>query len=83
MSKFYATIQGNKGEASRMGSKKSGIEGHIRGWNEGAKVTCFVDDEGRDCVSVRLTGGSIGRLPSKCLGTWYRDKDGEYQRKEG
>ena len=81
MAEFYATIQGNRGEASRMGSKASGIEGHIRGWNEGARVSCFVDDQGRQCVSIRLTGGSNGRKPGKCLGVWYRDEYGEYQQK--
>ena len=70
MGHFYASIQGNRGEATRMGSKNSGIEGHVRGWNVGAKVRCYVDKDGSDCVSVDLTSGSnsMGRL--RHLGTF-------------
>ena len=61
MAQFYASIQGNRGEASRMGSKNSGIEGHIRGWNIGARVVCFVDKKtGKDTVRVFKTAGSSG-----------------------
>ncbi len=38
MSRFYADIQGNRGRATRCGSKGSGISGHIRGWNTGCRV---------------------------------------------
>ena len=58
MAHFYASIQGNRGEATRMGTKKSGINGHIRGWISGASVSCFVNSEGLDVVEVRLTNGS-------------------------
>lgn len=58
MSRFYGSIQGNRGEATRQGSKDSGITGHIRGWNVGARVECYVNAEGKDCVCVYKTGGS-------------------------
>ena len=59
MAQFYATIRGNRGEATRIGSKDSGITGHIRGWHVGAKVT--VDHEnGKDIVRVYKTDGSRG-----------------------
>lgn len=61
MSHFYAEIQGNRGEASRAGSKDSGIVGHIRGWDVGARVTVSYDDELGDVVRVWKTGGSNGR----------------------
>lgn len=57
MGHFYAEIQGNRGEATRMGTKDSGIYGHIRGWNIGARVTVDCID-GVDIVSVFKTGGS-------------------------
>lgn len=59
MAQFYAEIQGNRGGASRMGSKDSGISGHIRGWHVGGSVSCD-HNEGKDHVVVSLTGGSSG-----------------------
>ena len=61
MARFYASIQGNRGEATRTGSASSGIEGHIRGWNLGAKVEMFTDPEtGRDRLVIYRTSGSNG-----------------------
>lgn len=57
MAQFYAEIQGQAGSATRIGSKASGIEGHIRGWNIGARVVCS-HENGRDVVRVYCTGGS-------------------------
>lgn len=61
MAQYYASIQGNRGEATRMGTKTSGIDGHIRGWNIGARVV-ITHENGRDVVRVYKTGGS--RNPS-------------------
>ena len=59
MARFYASIQGNKGEATRMGTASSGITGHIRGWNVGAHVDCRPNvDTDRDVVEIGLSGGS-------------------------
>jgi hypothetical protein len=59
MSHFYGSVQGNRGEATRGGSKDSGIFGHIRGWNVGVRVDVDHDEnEGQDIVTVRSTGGS-------------------------
>jgi len=76
MAHFYGDLQGTRGEATRSGTKNSGISAHVRGWNIGARVQCFVNDQGEDCVSIRLTSGSNGRLHEKCLGT-YTLKDFE------
>lgn len=59
MAHFYASIQGNRGEATRMGSKDSGISGHIRGWHVGARVDMDHED-GKDVVRVYRTSGSQG-----------------------
>jgi len=59
MAQFYANIKGNRGEATRTGTKQSGIEGHIRGWHIGARVMCYHKD-GKDYVKVYKTGGSSG-----------------------
>ena len=61
MSRFYASIQGNRGVATRCGSRNSGITGHIRGWYIGARVEVIEDEEGEDLVRVYKTGGSCGR----------------------
>ena len=73
MGHFYASIQGNRGEATRMGSKSSGIEGHVRGWNVGCRVTCYVDSDGKDHVAVELTNGSGHSGRSKSLGHFSAD----------
>ena len=70
MAHFYASIQGNRGEATRMGTKSSGIDGHIRGWNVGARVSCYVGSDGKDHVSFELTSGSGYRGKSKSLGNF-------------
>lgn len=59
MSQFYASIQGNRGEATRMGTKNSGIYGHIRGWNIGVIINIDHVD-GKDNVRVFKTAGSNG-----------------------
>ncbi len=56
MAHFYASIEGNRGPATRCGSK-DGIEGHIRGWNVGVKVV-MTHKNGKDIAYVYKTGGS-------------------------
>jgi hypothetical protein len=71
MSRFYASIQGNRGMATRMGSEKSGMEGHIRGWGIGAYVALHVNTEtGEDEISVHITGGSRNPSVLKRLGSF-------------
>jgi hypothetical protein len=74
MSRFYANIQGNRGEATRQGTEKSGLYGHIRGWNVGISVQCFVDPYGKDAIRVSLTSGSGGGKTSRTIGI-YRQED--------
>ncbi len=68
MSQFYASIQGNRGMATRQGTKKSGIEGHIRGWNVGARIVCeYNADTDKDTIYVFQTGGSNRRETDKLI----------------
>ncbi len=67
MARFYAEIQGNRGDATRMGSAASGIYSHTRGWHTGARVdvddingTLVAEDGTGDRVDVKRTGGSNG-----------------------
>ena len=59
MAHFYAEIQGNRGSTSRMGSKASGIDAHVRGWNVGANIICRHNEEtGKDEIFIYKTAGS-------------------------
>lgn len=71
MSHFYATIQGNRGMATRQGSKASGIDGHIRGWHTGARVIVEHID-GRDRVKIYRTGGS-SNSSGDLIAEWDQD----------
>ena len=64
MAHFRATIQGQRGLVSRLGSKKSGIHATVNGWDEGIEVRARHQD-GKDCFVVWLTGGSNGHVPSR------------------
>lgn len=69
MSQFYASIQGQRGEATRQGGKPSGIQGHIRGWEVGIRVVGHYDAKNdRDVFAVYRTGGSNGREAEEFLG---------------
>ena len=58
MAHFYAEIQGNRGSATRIGTKHSGMWVHIRGWNRGIYVKAWVNEQGEDCFSIYTTEGS-------------------------
>lgn len=78
MAQFYAQIQGNRGMASRMGGKESGIFGHIRGWHVGARVCCHYDEKtDTDVVKVYATKGSSGNGQETLIATIY--ENGEVQ----
>lgn len=67
MSRFYGDLRGQaKTQATRRGSRKSGLDAHIRGWNIGVKIRCF-DQDGSDVITVHLTGGSNSPSSSHCL----------------
>ena len=60
MSHFYAHIIGSaRTVATRCGTKDSGVSGHLRGWDVGARVEVFIEN-GVDTVRVYRTGGSNG-----------------------
>jgi hypothetical protein len=73
MAHFYASIQGNRGERTCMGTKNSGIEGHIRGWDIGGRIDVFYNAEkDRDEVRIMVSTGSNGSGQSKAIGMFYR-----------
>ncbi len=85
MAHFYGDLQGSRGEATRCGTKQSGITGHVRGWNIGARVSVHHED-GIDYVTVYRTGGS-NAFAHKVIATFdttgsfkYGDADDPAQR---
>lgn len=54
MARYQAIIRGNRGEASRLGTRKSGIRAMARGWEGGAKVIMWEGEDGRDHLSVTI-----------------------------
>ncbi len=58
MSRFRGTVQGNRGEASRLGSKKNGLLTECNGWNGGVSVHAEVNDKDEDIFYVYATNGS-------------------------
>lgn len=73
MSHFYASIQGNRGEATRQGTKESGMTGHVRSWTLGVRVRCFVNHDGEDECCVELTSGSGYEHLMKHIGNFTRE----------
>ena len=57
MAHFYGSMSNGKGEATRAGSKVSGLSAHIRGWNVGVSVR-IAHLNGVDTVKVYRTSGS-------------------------
>lgn len=74
MSHFYGDLSGNRGEATRCGTKSSGIAAHVRGWSFGVRAHVFYDEEtDTDHARVYLTSGSRGDYSDKYLGTFSLD----------
>ena len=59
MARFYGSIHGNRGEATRMGTPSSGFTGHVRGWKVGGYVDLRADGDD-DVCEIRATTGSNG-----------------------
>lgn len=55
MSHFYGTLKGNRGEATRGGSKKSGIVSYTASWKGAVRVNLFFNEiTGQDEANVSL-----------------------------
>jgi len=53
MSHFYGSVKGNRGEATRGGSKNSGYKSYAAGWGGGIEVRLWHDpDGGKDHYTV-------------------------------
>lgn len=77
MARFYASIIGNRGEATRMGSAASGITAHPRGWTLGVRASGYDNPDGYgDTFAVNVTGGSNGGRAEVNAFTASEESDG-------
>lgn len=62
MAHFRAEIEGQRGDASRLGTKSSGMYGHIAGWDIGAKVYLSYNSElKRNEMDITIEDGNSSR----------------------
>ena len=52
MSHFYGVVQGARGDATRAGSKASGLTATAASWAGAVKTELYVDDDGDDAFVV-------------------------------
>lgn len=77
MSHFYGTVKGARGEASRCGTKQSGLQTYTASWRGAVVVTAYYN-KGRDEDWVRValtTWRGSGVQPSRVL---YEGPIGRY-----
>ena len=66
MADFYGTLQGNRGQATRMGTKKTGIETYTASWKGAVRAHAYYNSAKKtDWVRVELTpwqGNGISKV---------------------
>ena len=71
MAQYRGTIKGSRGEASRLGTKSSGLQVSANGWDIGVDVILRYDSQDQsDVVEVYLTGGSNDKKQRRLLGVF-------------
>ena len=75
MAHFRSTISGNRGEASRLGHKTSGMVARVNGWTSGVRVYARHHD-GKDEFQIYATSGSDHRGGQVLLG--HVDNNGQF-----
>ena len=80
MSHFYGRLQGCRGETTRTGSKGSGINAHIRSWNN--DVYASLDDEEGDVLRLTIPHGLKVRINGKVFDLEIFEKRHEEERAE-
>jgi len=68
MAHFIGYLKGHRGEASRLGTPKSGLSASAQGWNLGGRIEVRVNANGEDEVTIYLTAGCNGHTRSRVLG---------------
>lgn len=70
MAHFIGYLQGSRGEASRLGTKNTGIDARAQGWEIGGKIIMECNKDGEDIVTIYVTRGSNNRGNSLNLGSF-------------
>ena len=60
MSALYCTVQGCRGEATRCGSKSSGVRASVQSWNGSLVSYMDLDDNGNPVITLKASEGSSG-----------------------
>jgi len=80
MAHFIGYVHGSRGEASRLGTKDSGITAKANGWDIGAETSIRYDEKiDMDIVTVYLTAGSNHRDAAQYLGQFVRTDENGYE----
>ena len=66
MAQFRGTVEGNRGQASRLGHKTYGLTTTCNAWDIGIDCEAY-HSNGEDIIVVYLTGGSNARHGRKRL----------------
>lgn len=74
MARYRATIQGRRGEASRLGDSKSGVHAAANAWDIGVEAHGYVQDD-TDVIAVSFTKGSNDTRAKGVI--YYRLADGQ------
>ena len=79
MSHFYGKLLGNAGEATRCGSKKSGLEATAAGWAGAITCRVWINQAGEDYFRVSLhpwqgSGGKTITLAAGKLDASFTDQ---------
>lgn len=68
MAHFYGTIRGQRGEASRLGGKASGLTVYAASWQGAVRVTLWYDSAtDTDMADVKLTTHTNGAGTERVL----------------
>ena len=77
MAHFYGGVSGNRGPATRTGTKNSGLQVFANGWNAGVEVSGLAaGDNDRDAFVVRATTGSSNLGKTKEIAEVNQRPDG-------
>lgn len=76
MAHFIGYVQGNRGEASRLGTKSSGIGSTARGWDIGASLSISHNEErDTDTLFIHIDKGSNNKS-SRIIANVFKTADG-------
>ena len=66
MSHFYGYLRGSRGTTTRCGGKDSGINAHLKSWNNDVFASLEEGLKGKDLLNLRIPVGLRVMLNNKC-----------------